>query len=170
MNVSVLLDTSFLISLVDENRTNHAIAAQYYRFTMEQRIPMYFSAIAAAEFAIKQPITDLPLRNFRELHFNIPHGVKAALLMNALGKRDDGDNRVAVLNDIKLIAQAVHEKIPFIITEDASSLFKYCERLRNLEVLDVRAIKLIDGFNPSVFREDDQQGELNLSDPEFGSW
>jgi hypothetical protein len=136
----------------------------------EQRIPMYFSAIAAAEFAIKQPITDLPLRNFRDLQFNIPHGVKTALLMNALGKRDDNDNRVTVFNDIKLIAQATHEKIPFIITEDASSLFKYCERLRTSKVLEVRAIKLIDGFDPRVLYEDDQQGKLNLSDPEFGSW
>jgi hypothetical protein len=75
-----------------------------------------------------------------------------------------------VFNDIKLIAQATHEKIPFIITEDASSLFKYCERLRTSKVLEVRAIKLIDGFDPRVLYEDDQQGKLNLSDPEFGSW
>lgn len=110
MNISVLLDTSFLISFVNENRPNHGIATQYYRFMVEQRVPMYFSAIVAAEFAIKQSITDLPLRNFRDLQFNIPHGVKTALLMNALGKRDDDDNRVAVFNDIKLMAQAAHEK------------------------------------------------------------
>jgi hypothetical protein len=155
---------------VNENRSNHDIATQYYHFMVEQRVPMYFSSIVAAEFAIKQSITDLPLRNFRDLQFNIPHGVKTALLMNALGKRDDDDNRVAVFNDIKLMAQAAHEKIPFIITEDASSLFKYCERLRTSKVLEVRAIKLIDGFDPTALREDDQQGKLNLSDPEFGSW
>jgi hypothetical protein len=78
LNISVLLDTSFLISFVNENRPNHGIATQYYCFMVEQRVPMYFSAIVAAEFAIKQSITDLPLRNFRDLQFNIPHGVKTA--------------------------------------------------------------------------------------------
>ncbi|MEY2343184.1 PIN domain-containing protein [Acidithiobacillus sp. IBUN Pt1247-S3] len=65
MTAAVLLDTSFLISLVDQNRPNHETAVSYYRLMLDQQVPMYFSAIVAAEFAIKQPITDLPLKNFR---------------------------------------------------------------------------------------------------------
>lgn len=52
MTAAVLLDTSFLISLVDASRPNHSVAAQYYRLMLEQQCPMYFSAIVAAEFAI----------------------------------------------------------------------------------------------------------------------
>ncbi|MDO9011831.1 MAG: PIN domain-containing protein [Gallionella sp.] len=59
MTTAVLLDTSFLISLVDGKRPNHSIAVQYYRLMLEQQSPMFFSAIVAAEFAIKQPIRDL---------------------------------------------------------------------------------------------------------------
>jgi len=163
MTAGVLLDTSFLISLVDGSRRNHSIAKQYYVLMLEQQAPMYFSAIVAAEIAIGQPLTDLPLRNFRTIPFNIPHSVESARLWNALGKHDDGDNRAVVRDDIKLMAQAAHESIPFILTEDASTLYKYCERLRSAGVLRVRAIKLADGFDSGALREDGQRGLLNQS-------
>jgi hypothetical protein len=158
VTAAVLLDTSFLISLVDGKRPNHPTATQYYRMMLEQQIPMFFSAIVAAEFAIKQPITDLPLKNFRCIPFNIPHSTEAARLWNALGKRDGGDDRAVVRDDIKLMAQAVHESIPFILTEDVSTLYKYCDRLRDAGILPVRAIKLVDGFYSCALREDGQRG------------
>ncbi|WP_394753544.1 type II toxin-antitoxin system VapC family toxin [Crenothrix sp.] len=158
MTASVLLDTSFLISLVDRNRANHTIAAQYYKLLLEQQLPIYFSAIVAAEFAIKQAITDLTLKNFRSLPFNIPHSIESARIWNLLDGRDSGDNRVVIRDDIKIIAQALHENIPFILTDDAKTFYKYCERLRSSHNLNVRAIKLIDGFDSSALRLDGQKG------------
>ncbi len=158
MTAAVLLDTSFLISLVDRNRPNHTIATQYYRLLLEQQSPIYFSTIVAAEFSIKQPITDLPLKNFRAIPFNIPHSVESARIWNVLGRHDSGDNRAVVRDDVKLMAQAAHESIPFILTEDASTLYKYCERLRSLTGLNIRAIKLADGFDSCALRVDSQKG------------
>lgn len=160
MTAAALLDTSFLISLVDARRPNHSTAAQYYRLMLEQQSPMYFSAIVAAEFAIKQPTTDLPLKNFRCIPFNIPHSIEAARLWNLLN-RDSADSRMVVRDDAKLMAQAAHESIQFILTEDASTLYKYCERLRNDGHIKTRAIKLVDGFDSYALREDGQRG-LNL--------
>lgn len=157
MTVSVLLDTSFLISLVDRNRPNHEVAARYYKLSLEQQYPLYFSAIVATEFAIKQPITDLPLKNFRAIPFNIPHSIEAARIWNLLGRHDSSDNRAVVRDDVKLMAQASHEAIPFILTEDAATLYKYCERLRVSGGLNIRAIKLVDSFNPGAFRLDGQK-------------
>ncbi len=157
MNPPVLLDTSFLISLVDHNRANHGVAAQYYKFLLEQQSPLYFSSIVAAEIAIKQPITDFPLKNFRFLPFNIPHSVEAARIWNLLGGHDPGDNRAVVRDDVKIIAQALREDIPFILTEDASTFYKYCERLRVSHSLNIRAIKLADGFDFSALRLDGQK-------------
>lgn len=158
MTVSVLLDTSFLISLVDRNRVNHNTAVLYYKLLLEQQTPVYFSSIVAAEIAIKQPITDLPLKKFRTIPFNIPHSIESARLWNLLGTRDDGDSRSVIRDDVKLMAQASHEAIPFILTEDASTLYKYCERLRTSGNLNVSAIKLRDGFDYSAFRLDGQKG------------
>ena len=121
-------------------------------------MPDGFFSIVAPEFAIGQPITDLPLKNFRPIPFNIPHSIEAACLWNALGNRDSGDNRAVVRDDIKLMAQAAHESIPFILTEDASTLYKYCERLRDAGVFRVKAIKLVDGFDSCALREDGQRG------------
>lgn len=80
MTVSVLLDTSYLITLSDRNRPHHDTATKFYRLMLEEQIPMYFSVIAAAEFAIKQPITDLPYRNFRCIPFNLAHSTESARL------------------------------------------------------------------------------------------
>jgi predicted nucleic acid-binding protein len=157
MMTSFLLDTSFLISLVDRNRPNHEVAARYYKLSLEQQSPLYFSAIVAAEFAIKQPITDLPLKNFRAIPFNMPHSIEAARIWNLLGRQDNSDNRAVVRDDVKLMAQASHEAIPFILTEDASTLYKYCERLRVSDGLNIRPIKLVDGFDPSALRLDGQR-------------
>ncbi|HUX63283.1 PIN domain-containing protein [Sulfuricella sp.] len=156
MSASVLLDTSFLISLVSENRPHHATATQYYRHLLTNNVPMYFSAIVAAEFSIKQPITDLPLGNFRILEFNVPHGKEAAKLWNALGQRGAEDNRAVVRDDVKLLAQASHEDIDLILTEDASTLHKYCERLRSSGHLQTRAITLKNGFDAGALSEGGQ--------------
>jgi hypothetical protein len=158
---SVLLDTSYLISLVNQKRPNHSVAHQYYRHMLDHQLPMFLSAIVASEIAIKEPITSLPLANFRVLPFNITHAVEAARIWNALGMRDVSDSRAIVRDDVKLMGQAERESIPFILTEDASTLYKYCERLRAVGTLKLRAIKLADGFDDCAFRMDGQAG-LNL--------
>ena len=157
MTTTVLVDTSFLISLVDEHRPRHSIAAQYYRLALEQQVPMFLSVIVASEFSIKQPLTDLPLNQFRILPFNIPHAIRAAEPWRQLG-RDDGDNRAVVRDDLKLLAQADKESIPIILTEDAQTLHKYCNRLRGQGILRTRTILLADGFDPSGLRDDGQRG------------
>jgi len=156
MTVSVLLDTSFLISLVDSNRINHEVAKQYYKYILEKSIPIYFSSIVASEFAIKQPITDLPLNSFRTLPFNLPHSIKAAEIWSLLDGRDDGDSRSVIKDDMKIIAQALKENIEFVLTDDARTFYKYCERLRTANNWNIKAIKLADGFSSGSLRLDGQ--------------
>jgi hypothetical protein len=125
---------------------------------------MYFSAIVAAEFGIRQAVSELPISNFRTLNFNVPHGQKAADLWNALGVRDEGDSRSIVRDDVKILAQASHNDIGFILTEDANTLYKYCERLRQTGTVQTRALKLADGFNAGLLRLDGQEDWVGNSD------
>ncbi len=157
MSASALLDTSFLITLVNANRPRHETAKQFYRHMLQNDVAMYFSAIVAAEFGIKQAVADLPLGNFRIVNFNVAHGQKAAGLWNALGKRDEGDSRAVVRDDVKLLAQASHEGICLILTEDENTLYKYCERLRETGAIQSRTWKLVDGFDANSLREDGQK-------------
>lgn len=154
---SALLDASFLITLVEASRPQHQVAHKYYRQMLEEHVVMYFSTVAASEFAIKQPITDLPLKNFITIPFNIVHSIEAAKLWNLI-QRDSGDLRHVKRDDVKLIAQANKESISFLLTEDAGALYKYFDRLRAGDSSQVCPIKLIDGFDSSAFQANGQRG------------
>lgn len=143
------VDTSFLISFADPDRLHHATAVEYFRYSVAERIPMWISTIAAGEFAVKQSLYDLPLRNFRMLPYNLPHAIRAAALFNqAKGvPTATDDRRPIIINDLKIIAQAAEEKIPFILTEDENTLVRLAAALRAKGVLAVGTLLLKDGFD-----------------------
>lgn len=152
MTAAFLLDTSFLISLVDDSRPRHAVARQYYEHALRQGAPLHVSTLALAEFAIKQTVTDLPLRTFRIEPFNIRHAIKSGELCAALmPTRDADDNRTVVRTDLQLIAQAATEGIPFILTEDRNTLSKYVGRATSAGACQCRAVLLTDGFDAAWF-------------------
>ena len=148
--ISILLDTSFLITLADPARPNHPTALRYLREALAQGAPLYLSAIVASEFQVKQAVTDLPLRNLQVLPFNIDHAMTAGNLMRVL-QRDPGDDRAAVKDDVKLLAQMVCESISHILTEDRNTLAKYLGRLNDLGESTAKAILLMDGFDAAWF-------------------
>ena len=90
---------------------------------------------------MKQAVTDLPLRNFEVLPFNIDHAMTAGLLMREF-RRDQGDDRGSVKDDVKLIAQAICESLTHILTEDQRTLAKYVARFNQAGQSSLRAIVL----------------------------
>ena len=48
MAAGVLIDTSFLITLADKNRTNHATARRYWQHFLENQIPIFLPTILFA--------------------------------------------------------------------------------------------------------------------------
>ena len=165
MSPSVLVDTSFLISFADGGRKHHAVAMEYHRYLLENSIPIYLSCLVAAEFAVRQPITDLPLRTFRVLPFNLPHAIRAAALdFKELRKGEDA--RAIVKEDVKILAQAAVENIGHVLTEDAQTLYRYCEQLRTAGKISTKAIKLVDGFDASWFIDGGQKVMSTVLNPE----
>ena len=165
MSPSVLLDTSFLISFADGRRKHHAVAMEYYRYLLETSIPIYLSSLVAAEFAVRQPVTDLPLRTFRVLPFNLTYAIQAAELdFKELRKPEDA--RAVVKEDIKLLAQAAVENISHVLTEDARTLYRYCEQLRTTGKISTKAIKLVEGFDASWFIDGGQKVMSTVLNPE----
>jgi len=165
--IQVSLDTSFLISFADTDRPNHAVAVDYFRHCLAQQIPMWISTVAAGEFEVGQPISDLPLQNFRVQPYNLPHAIKAAALFRAI--REDNapsaeDRRPIIINDLKILAQAEEETIPIILTEDRNTLWRIAERLRQLGHTNVRVLLLAEGFTPGRL-EQPSQDELRLPTP-----
>ena len=163
--LQVSLDTSFLITFAAPGRPNHAVAVDYFRHCLAHRIPMCLSTIAAGEFEVKQPVSDLPLQNFRVQPYNLPHAIRAAALFRA--NREDSsslieERRQIVINDLKILAQAEEEEIPVILTEDRNTLSKLAVKLRASGSVKVRVLLLADGFKPGQLETPDQD-ELLLS-------
>lgn len=147
---SVLLDTSFLISLSDPTRAHHAAAVQYYKECVHRQVPMYLSTIVISEFQVKQAINDLPMRNFVVLPFNVDHAMRCGLISRSMA-RDPQDDRVRVKDDFKLLAQCDCESISHLISEDASTLAKYLDRARETGLAPTKVILLREGFDAAWF-------------------
>ena len=147
---SVLLDTSFLISLSDPTRAQHGVALAYYRECVRRQLPMYLSTIVISEFQVKQAINDLPLRNFVVLPFNVDHAMRCGLIIRQMA-RDPEDDRVRVKDDFKLLAQCDCEAISHLISEDASTLGKYLDRARDSGLATAEVVLLKDGFDAAWF-------------------
>jgi predicted nucleic acid-binding protein len=147
----VSLDTSFLISFADPGRPNHAVAVDYFRHCLANRIPMCVSTIAAGEFEVGQPVSDLPLQNFRIQPYNLPHAIRAAAFFRFIRQADltpSEDRRPVIINDLKILAQAAEDQIPVILTEDRNTLSRLAERLRTAGQSNVRVLLLTEGFTP----------------------
>lgn len=133
MNRAVILDTTFLISLVSKTRPSHAAANDYYRYFLENEVQMLLPTVVISEFAVKQSPDDLPLRNFIILPFNY-ETAKVCAGLDAIRERKASDGlgqRDAVKDDFKIIAHAIEKDCQFLITEDSDTMGKYCASLRS---------------------------------------
>lgn len=160
--IQVSLDTSFLISFADPDRPNHTVAVDYFRHCLAERIPMWISVVAAGEFEVGEPVSDLPLQNFRVQPYNLPHAIRAAALFRTLREEATAtteDRRPVIINDLKIIAQAAEDQIPIILTEDANTLSRLAARLRQRGVVSVDVLLLKEGFTPGRL-EYPAQGEF----------
>ena len=162
--IQVSLDTSFLISFADPDRPNHAVAVEYFRHCLAQQIPMWLSVVAAGEFEVGEPVSDLPLQSFRIQPYNLPHAIRAAALFRALRDQPattSEDRRPIIINDLKILAQAEEDQIPVILTEDVNTLSRFATRLRQHGDFSVRVLLLSEGFTPGRLVTPDQD-ELRL--------
>lgn len=144
---SVILDTSFMIRLLNESDSLHLNAKGYFRYFLENNIPMYFSTISIAEYCVIGDFEDLPFRNIRILPFNIFHAEKAGEFAKILfdarkGKSIEVPNRLIIPNDSKLFAQGAYEKdVKYFVTSDVKSK-KYIDAIQastraEIEHLDI---------------------------------
>jgi hypothetical protein len=162
MRSGAVLDTGFLITLVDANREAHEHAKAYYRHFLENGIPLYLPTVVASEFCIKQPITDLPLHNFKVLPFNLAESIRCAELNVAYYRKKIGvGQRDAVKDDFKIIAQAEEQDALFLITEDSKSMSVFCDLLRTESKIDFKVLELSKGFDVS-FVNGNGQTEMNV--------
>lgn len=124
---SVLLDTSFMIRLLNENEPLHPNALGYYKYFLDHEIPMCFSTISIAEYCVKGDFYDIPYRQVKILPFNIFDAKEAGRFARAIfdarsGRQLERNERKIIINDTKLFAQAsVDSQIKYFVTADTKS-------------------------------------------------
>ena len=157
MAAGVVLDTSFLITLADPQRPHHEAARQYWRYFSEKAMPIYLPTIVVSEFYVKQEIPPEILRSCVLLPFNWDDALQAAAALDFSKAARGKDERVALKDDVKIIAQALVKDAAWIITDDTRTLHKFASQLKKAGNAKFRPIKLDDGFDPSLLDADGQQ-------------
>lgn len=155
-NKSVVLDTSFWITLLDATRANHTAAKSYYRHLLENGFLLYLSTIAISEYCHRGELQDLPLDKVMPLPFNIRHAVESVAL-NFKSRPAIDDRRDTAKDDFKLLAQASCENAGYLITDDTNTLTTYARNLIEQRKLDMRCIVLSEGFDVALINEDRQR-------------
>lgn len=164
--IRVCVDTSFLISLSNPDvRENHKVACEYFYYCVEKGYPMFLSTIVAAEYEVRQRISDLPLDNFIILPFNARHAVKSAELARLRKKNqsevEEDAARSVVLNDLKILGQATVENCDIILTEDHNTMAKWAANFREAGECSFHVMCLKEGFRP-LEMEDPDSPELGV--------
>ena len=168
MSAGVVLDTSFLITLAGADRAHHAAARSYWKHFSETGTPIYLPTIVASEFCVRQEIPPEILRSCVVLPFNWDDAMKAASL-DLRSLRQEGQSRVALKDDLKIIAQAIVKDAAYLITDDNDTFFRYAAGLRTTDQSTFKPIKLKDGFDRAHFRPNGQrdfEDALNESEQE----
>lgn len=160
MCCTVVVDTSFLISLVSEDREAHETAKKYYKYFLDNNIQMILPTVVVAEFAIKQPPEDLPLQNFKVAPFNFETAKKCAKLnaikYRAQQREEDKGQRDSVKDDFKIIAHAAIVPAMWLVTEDEGTMAHYCKQLNDEGVLSLKVVPLWEPFDVSYINSDGQ--------------
>jgi len=119
---SILLDTSFLIRLLNENDPLHKNTLNYYKHFLERQIILKCSTISISEYCVKGKIEELPFRDIQIIPFNFNHAQRAGefakIVFNNKGKLET-EKRNIIPNDSNLFAQAdVDSEINAFATSD----------------------------------------------------
>ncbi len=155
----VLLDTSFLIRLLNPVDPLHANARTYFRNFLDRGIVLHLSTISIAEYYVRGSVGELPLKNLRILPFNIHHGVVAGTFTRILFEHRNQlpvqPERLLIPNDAKLMAQAHSElAIGSWATTDRKSSNLY-NLLKSRTTIDFQFVDISIPYH-------EYTGELNL--------
>ncbi len=165
MPAGVVLDTSFLITLADARRGNHAVARRYWIHFTENALPVFLPTIVVSEFCMKQEIPLEILRSCIVLPFNWDDAIRAASLDFKRGTQQ-GEDRDALKDDVKILGQAAVKEAAYVITDDAASFYRFGKMMESEGSGKFKTIKLDDGFDSAFFNGGQRELGLDAEDEE----
>jgi predicted nucleic acid-binding protein len=142
---SILLDTSFCIRLIKQTDPLHKNAVDYFEHFLENKVTIYLSAIAIAEYSVKDDIVNLPLKAMRIIPFDFFDGQTAGEFHSILLSRRDELKEIernVIKDDCKLIAQLYNRKISGYITSDKKSFGQIINPIVQRKIFSIELLDL----------------------------
>ncbi len=127
MAKTVLLDSGFLIRLMNPNEPLHRVALDLFKDYVSSGVTCMVSTVALAEYGVKGELRYLPTKYLQFLPFQYHHAEVAAMFMRRIiqVKQERGAEikpRVIIPNDTKMFAQASAETDIFaFVSADAEA-------------------------------------------------
>lgn len=148
MSKAVLLDSGFLIRLMNPDEPLHQIALNLFRNFVNNGIVCKVSTIALAEYGVKGDLRYLPTKYLQYVPFVYSHAEVASVFMRTIlkVKVERGvaiSPRVIIPNDTKMFAQASAEPDVFAFVSADAEAKKVYDMLDNpnFEFVNIREIK-----------------------------
>lgn len=148
MRQGILVDTCSLVDFVNPGAERNAITTEYIDQAIRDSVPLYLSSLTVAEFCCKQDIGEIDVSPFIISPFDQPEAELSGRLDFEVHRDSDAD-KVRHRVDTMLIAHAEKLRVAGILTGDASSLAKYCDRARAKNLVDLHVVLTTEAFEPS---------------------
>lgn len=140
---SVLLDTSFCIRILKKDEPLHQNAIDYFEYFLDQKIELFISTIAIAEYSVKDDPANLPLKMMKIIPFDFFDGKTAgefhSILIEQKNKIQNIDRNI-VKDDCKLIAQLYNRQIEGYITKDRKSFSQIIKPITEIKGFSISLI------------------------------
>lgn len=145
MAKTVLLDSGFLIRLMNPNEPLHCVALDLFKDYVSSGVTCMVSTVALAEYGVKGDLRYLPTKYLQFLPFQYHHAEVAAMFMRRIiqVKQERGAEikpRVIIPNDTKMFAQASAETDIFAFVSADAEAKKVYELLEDpgFEFVNIR--------------------------------
>ena len=127
---SVLLDTSFIITLIDSTRANHSKAKEFYKHFIDNDFGIVVSTIVLSELSVKMDLNNLPMKDWQVTVFDAVDARKTGRI-EYIRSTTSGIKRDCIKDDFKIISQALNNNVDYLITDDEQMVDKIIEKYRN---------------------------------------
>lgn len=166
---TVILDTCFLIALLNKDSEFHKSAKTYHQYFLTNNIDMFMPTIVVSEF--NQLYTIAPLiesGNYRQISFSYRDALAVGEVAFHLGltnrgpkaDTEDNESRAEIKDDIKILGQVKEGKFDYLITSD-KGIYNRCLMLNKAGVVVCTPISIRSHFDSSVFSD---LGQTNILD------
>ena len=121
---SIMLDTSFCIRLLKKDDEFHLNTVDYFEYFLQNKVELYISTIVVAEYSVKDDPKNLPLKTMRIVPFDFNDAKLAGEFHQILLANKSAwaqEDRQAIKDDCKILAQITNRNIEAYITKDKNS-------------------------------------------------